>query len=363
MSMFAASLNTLKQRTSQLLKGDEAEKLAGFVQERKQLDFGPQAAEALGCPDDSLLVQYEVQNSEEDRELAVFMLPLDGQPSVTGAMVRASFPLPGRYHFRFKAPTSDGSFGGFVWIDLATDLDLVPVYYGNICLKALYIPGEASQRTGSSVPPSAAAPAATTRQAPSNSGYASAQAAPAAQRSAAPPSDLMGFDMGAPASRAPGQPQFNPSASSTPQPPPKPVVFDRDKLVAEREAKEKKAVEDKMKSHKEQIEREAREKQEKVDHGNKLQKEMDDWAKLPTGEAYKDIRTLLSTLHTVIWKGSGWEPLPLSELVAGPGKVKSFYRKAILLAHPDRHQGAEIEQQVRADRIFNALNEAFKAGT
>ena len=49
--------------------------------------------------------------------------------------VRSSFPPPGQYHFRFKvhgrsafkshqnrtaqAPTSDGSFGGWVWIDLA----------------------------------------------------------------------------------------------------------------------------------------------------------------------------------------------------------------------------------------------------
>mmetsp|Transcript_12216 Transcript_12216/g.34912 ORF Transcript_12216/g.34912 Transcript_12216/m.34912 type:complete len:87 (+) Transcript_12216:135-395(+) len=79
------------------------------------------------------------------------------------------------------------------------------------------------------------------------------------------------------------------------------------------------------------------------------------------GQSYKDVKVLLSTLHTVVWPGCQWSELPLSELMSGSGTVKKNYFKAILLFHPDK-QGdeADVEQLVRAERIFHALNEAHK---
>lgn len=110
----------------------------------------------------------------------------------------------------------------------------------------------------------------------------------------------------------------------------------------------------------EETRKEAQLKADKVESGNKIGSEMDRWAKTPDGQSYKDVKVLLSTLHTVMWPDSGWKELPLSELVSGAAAVKKHYRRAILIVHPDKQKEANPEQQVRADRAFQALNEAFK---
>jgi len=338
MSLFAASLDTLKKRTTQLL--DNLDKVkdgkgadgATWQEPSVEIPFDPQVASALGCPDDSILVRYEVQNGEDkDREMALYSMPLGGAVSISVGMVRSSFPPPGHYHFRFKAPTSDGSFGGWVWIDLASDQDFVPVYKGGIVVKALCLPETLGTARPAIRRASASAPA----------------------RSAG--ADLMELDM---SSKAPTGMASAPSAPSAP--PPKAKPLDRAQLVAERQAREKREYDEKIKRHEEQKAREERSKKEKLELNDVLAKELNDWAKTPDGQSYKEIRTLLSTMHTVMWQGAGWKELSLSELVAD-SSIKKNYRKAILLAHPDRHQSASSEQQVRADRIFNALNESFKA--
>eukprot|EP00438_Fugacium_kawagutii_P026724 Skav228690 [mRNA] locus=scaffold2247:427009:427506:- [translate_table: standard] len=153
-----------------------------------------------------------------------------------------------------------------------------------------------------------------------------------------------------------------PAAGTTAPAPPaaKAKPLDRAQLVAERQAREKREYDEKMKRHEDQKAQEERSKKEKLELNDVLAKELNDWAKTPDGQSYKEIRTLLSTMHSVMWQGAGWKELSLSELVAD-SSIKKNYRKAILLAHPDRHQSASSEQQVRADRIFNALNESFKA--
>lgn len=50
----------------------------------------------------------------------------------------------------------------------------------------------------------------------------------------------------------------------------------------------------------------------------------------------KNIRALLSTLHTVLWDGeSRWTPVGMADLVT-PGQVKKQYRRAVLVVHPDK---------------------------
>ena len=46
-----------------------------------------------------------------------------------------------------------------------------------------------------------------------------------------------------------------------------------------------------------------------------------------------NIRALLSTLHTVLWEGSGWKAPQMTDLVEA-GKVKKQYMKAKLIIHP-----------------------------
>lgn len=48
-----------------------------------------------------------------------------------------------------------------------------------------------------------------------------------------------------------------------------------------------------------------------------------------------NIRALLSTLHTVLWESSGWNPPQMTDLVE-TGKVKKQYMKANLIIHPDK---------------------------
>lgn len=50
----------------------------------------------------------------------------------------------------------------------------------------------------------------------------------------------------------------------------------------------------------------------------------------------RNIRALLSTLHTVLWEGeSRWTPVGMADLVT-PAQVKKQYRRAALVVHPDK---------------------------
>ncbi|XP_075720764.1 cyclin-G-associated kinase isoform X2 [Rhinoderma darwinii] len=71
----------------------------------------------------------------------------------------------------------------------------------------------------------------------------------------------------------------------------------------------------------------------------------------------RNIRALISTLHTVLWEGeTKWKPVNMSELVT-PDQVKKYYRKAALVVHPDKATGQPYEQY--AKMIFMELNDAW----
>ncbi|XP_077417435.1 cyclin-G-associated kinase [Vanacampus margaritifer] len=71
----------------------------------------------------------------------------------------------------------------------------------------------------------------------------------------------------------------------------------------------------------------------------------------------RNIRALLSTLHTVLWEGeSRWRPVGMADLVT-PEQVKKFYRKAVLVVHPDKATGKPYEDY--AKMIFMELNDAW----
>lgn len=56
----------------------------------------------------------------------------------------------------------------------------------------------------------------------------------------------------------------------------------------------------------------------------------------------RNIRALLSTMHTVLWEGeSRWKPIGMADLVT-PEQVKKVYRKAVLVVHPDKVSGSFI---------------------
>nr|XP_033772683.1 putative tyrosine-protein phosphatase auxilin isoform X2 [Geotrypetes seraphini] len=71
----------------------------------------------------------------------------------------------------------------------------------------------------------------------------------------------------------------------------------------------------------------------------------------------RNIRALLSTMHTVLWAGeTKWKPVGMADLVT-PEQVKRIYRKAVLVVHPDKATGQPYEQY--AKMIFMELNDAW----
>ncbi|ETV67182.1 hypothetical protein H257_16576 [Aphanomyces astaci] len=72
----------------------------------------------------------------------------------------------------------------------------------------------------------------------------------------------------------------------------------------------------------------------------------------------KNIRTLLSTMHHVMWPDSKWIEVNMGKLLM-PNDVKKVYRRAIMVVHPDKAGGRTPDQLVVAERIFDALNTAW----
>jgi len=406
MDVFTASFNNLKKRTSQLKTQITSGNLfQGEVGEQRR----EHEAEISIAPtiDGSVLVRYAVQNmADADREGSVFMLPAEvSSGGITVALVRAYFPMPGQFHFRFKAPSVDGAFGGFIWLDVNGEGDVVPMFNGGIFMKALQMPDngraparpkftvsapehplypapsyESSAPIGSApsglpealdqsfqyeaprpVAPSQPAQPASPGPAQQPHAQSAPQAAPAPKP---PPStplmpDLMeGFDI--PATPPPAAAAPAPAAPAPP--PPKVQMPDREELVRKREDEKQQRIEQKMNDHIMRRKTEDDLRKAKVEASGNLRAELDKWARTPDGSGFKDIRTLLSTMHEVLWEGSGWKPVNLSELIQD-GSIKKKYRMAIVLCHPDRHQEANADQQTRADRVFNALNEAYKVSS
>ncbi|MED6150201.1 hypothetical protein PIB30_070126 [Stylosanthes scabra] len=80
------------------------------------------------------------------------------------------------------------------------------------------------------------------------------------------------------------------------------------------------------------------------------------WSSGKTG----NLRALLSTLQYILGPESGWQAIPLTDIVA-TSAVKKAYRKATLFVHPDKLQqrGASIQQKYICEKVFDLLKEAW----
>jgi len=76
----------------------------------------------------------------------------------------------------------------------------------------------------------------------------------------------------------------------------------------------------------------------------------------------RNIRSLLSTMHTVLWPDSRWKEIGLGDLLE-PRQVKLQYRKAMLVVHPDHNVKLSNENKYISKRIFEAVNEAYNEFT
>ncbi|TVU20171.1 hypothetical protein EJB05_36369 [Eragrostis curvula] len=77
-----------------------------------------------------------------------------------------------------------------------------------------------------------------------------------------------------------------------------------------------------------------------------------------------NLRALLSTLQYILGADSGWQPLPLTDLITAAA-VKKAYRKATLCVHPDKLQqrGATIRQKYICEKVFDLLKDAWNKFT
>ncbi|KAJ7959365.1 Auxilin-like protein 1 [Quillaja saponaria] len=100
--------------------------------------------------------------------------------------------------------------------------------------------------------------------------------------------------------------------------------------------------------------------QKEQEERNRLAEALDaDVRRWSSGKEGK-LRALLSTLHYVLGPDSGWQPIPLTDIVA-TAAVKKAYRRATLFVHPDKLQqrGATIQQKYTCEKVFDLLKDAW----
>lgn len=249
----------------------------------------------------TLNIGSNIEDGEED--ISIFRIPVSDRPLTVGD-VKFFFPLKSLFHCVFRFKLEDDLFD-FVYLEGLGDGDLVPLFRGGISLQVLVLP--------SSV-------------------------------------DI----------HLPGKP-FN-VVMDSPDKQKESIAPNREQLVREREAATAAQVKAARDFASNNALEESRKRQEKMNAQNQLGVLMDKWAFTEQGK-FKDVRSLLSSMGSVLWENSGWVDVPMGELMISDAAVKKTYRKAIVLCHPDRHQKESAEKQYRADRIFNAINESYKLFT
>lgn len=126
----------------------------------------------------------------------------------------------------------------------------------------------------------------------------------------------------------------------------------RAQRIAERHAKMKAALQDKLAKDEE----ESRKREAQVTLKEQYKEIILQWKNKHRG----NIRGLLGSLQTVLWEGSGWSPIGVGDLLE-PNQVKKAYMKANLVVHPDkvRQRNGPEDQVAIADMVFDVLKEAW----
>jgi len=71
----------------------------------------------------------------------------------------------------------------------------------------------------------------------------------------------------------------------------------------------------------------------------------------------KDLHALLSTLHEILWKNSGWTPVNIEDL-SDPNKCTACYRKALRITFRDKTLNPSEDTVYVAKHIFDMLHRA-----
>jgi hypothetical protein len=134
--------------------------------------------------------------------------------------------------------------------------------------------------------------------------------------------------------------------------------FDRAALAEAREQAVSDKVREALEEKQERDEMQAKEADEIEAARLKHDKKLTSWS-TDTGGNKKNVRSLLSSMHSVMWVGNNWKQISVADVIEG-NRVKFMYRKAMLVVHPDRCSGMDPETKFLAKRIFEAVNEAYQ---
>ncbi|XP_022132309.1 auxilin-like protein 1 isoform X2 [Momordica charantia] len=100
--------------------------------------------------------------------------------------------------------------------------------------------------------------------------------------------------------------------------------------------------------------------QREQEERNRLAEALDAEVKRWSSGKEGNLRALLSTLQYILGPDSGWQPVPLTDIITSAA-VKKAYRRATLSVHPDKLQqrGASIQQKYICEKVFDLLKAAW----
>mmetsp|Transcript_12401 Transcript_12401/g.25711 ORF Transcript_12401/g.25711 Transcript_12401/m.25711 type:complete len:185 (-) Transcript_12401:58-612(-) len=159
-----------------------------------------------------VLVYYHIPEDKDEADIPNAFPVLKPGGDVRLQDIRAKFPLPGKYHFRFKMRLGDSAAA--LWMDVTNEDMQVPMFDGKIVAKVIRL----SWGTGVGPAPPARSPTPA----------AEAPAAPSPQARMQAPAELLGFDGQPPPPAAAAQPraawpaQGDMLQTNVQQPPPPP---------------------------------------------------------------------------------------------------------------------------------------------
>jgi hypothetical protein len=334
-------------------------------------------------------VHYFLQD-ESKKELYMYMIEGLAQDQVKFKDVIRTFPESGRFHFRFRIAMPEERSTVAVWMDYFDPESQVPLFKGNIIVKALQLPPFSNTRllrhsskrykTGLSELYRKPSPAKARPAAKEVLRRASPTRPPEPAAAPVKPTESVASESN-PTQQQEHKPKPPLSQEQKPQPPPDMISWSPFKAVsqetsffpatatdptngkseaelrAEKKQQVKQAVDDKVDDYKRRMADEEQQKLARLKSREQLGEMMDRWE---TRNMQKNnIRALLSTVHTVLWPGANWPTMSMSQVLA-PAGVKRGYQIAMLRFHPDKHNNDPPDVKYICERVFSALNEAWK---
>lgn len=315
-------------------------------------------------------VHYFLQE-DRNKEVNFYLISSSSGDIVTLRDIKRTFPVKGNFHFRFRMAIPDSPPGN-VWMEI-TDLDQpVPTFKGNFIVKALPLPpftqAQAMARQRKVYKTYAVRPDALhveEPRIPANKTQAPSQSIPS---SVSQHPDII--DLRTPPKQPPAMFSMFPQAPLNMTPMMKPPQGKSEEFIADprkgmttEQLKAQKAayieenVAKKLEENRSTTERVKNMVDDKLKIGRELEERYKAWEERHSQK--NNLRTLLSTLHTVLWQGADWRPLSPASLVL-PKLVRKEYFKALQVVHPDHHQNDPAEIQFISERCYSALSEAWR---